>query len=153
MKRIIEIPDKIVKAIQNGEDYRYDIHTAIAQSIPYNPSGDCISREALRKEVTEKVTHTTVDGHLAKNKAIQLIDNAQAVEYTFEEAFQKTVCENRLYCPARPKGEWINHRNDYGHNIADCSLCGKTMQWHDEDGDGVPRYCWYCGAEMKGGTE
>lgn len=49
-----------------------------------------------------------------------------------------------------PKGEWRNHRNDYGHNIADCSLCGKTMQWHDEDGDGVPRYCWYCGAPMKG---
>lgn len=48
------------------------------------------------------------------------------------------------------QGEWINHRNDYGHNIADCSLCGKTMQWHDEDGDGVPKYCWYCGAPMKG---
>ena len=35
MKRIVEIPDKVVEAIQNGEDYRYDIHTAIAQSIPY----------------------------------------------------------------------------------------------------------------------
>lgn len=53
----------------------------------------------------------------------------------------------------RPKGEWINHRNDYGHNIADCSLCGKTMQWHDEDEDGIPRYCWYCGAKMNGGAE
>lgn len=53
----------------------------------------------------------------------------------------------------RPQGEWINHRNDYGHNIADCSLCGKAMQWHDEDGDGIPRYCWYCGASMKGGVE
>ena len=51
---------------------------------------------------------------------------------------------------ARLKGEWINHRNDYGHNIADCSLCGKAMQWHDEDEDGIPRYCWYCGASMKG---
>lgn len=47
-------------------------------------------------------------------------------------------------------GEWINHRNDYGHNIADCSECGKTMQWHDEDEDGIPRYCWYCGAKMGG---
>lgn len=36
MKRIIEIPDKVVEAIQNGEDYRYDIHTAIAQSKPYD---------------------------------------------------------------------------------------------------------------------
>lgn len=49
-----------------------------------------------------------------------------------------------------PQGEWINHRNDYGNNIADCSLCGKAMQWHDEDEDGTPRYCWYCGAKMKG---
>ena len=48
MKRIIEIPDKVVKAIQSGEDYRYDIHTAIAQSVPYNPSGDLISREYLQ---------------------------------------------------------------------------------------------------------
>lgn len=53
----------------------------------------------------------------------------------------------------KTKGEWINHRNDYGHNIADCSLCGKTTQWHDEDEDGIPRYCWYCGASIKGGAE
>jgi len=45
------------------------------------------------------------------------------------------------------KGKWINHRNDHGHNIADCSECGKAMQWHDEDEDGVPRYCWYCGSQ------
>ena len=35
MKLIIDIPEKVVTAIQNGEDYRYDIHTAIAQGIPY----------------------------------------------------------------------------------------------------------------------
>lgn len=51
------------------------------------------------------------------------------------------------------QGEWINHRNDYGHNIADCSECGKARQWHDEDEDGIPRYCWYCGAKMKGGDK
>jgi hypothetical protein len=52
-----------------------------------------------------------------------------------------------------PHGEWINHRNDNGHNIADCSECGKTMQWHDEDEDGIPRYCWYCGAKMERGNK
>lgn len=56
-------------------------------------------------------------------------------------------------CPLKSQGEWINHRNDNGHNIADCSLCGKTTQWHDEDEDGIPRYCWYCGASMKGDAE
>lgn len=34
MRLIIEIPEEIVKAIQNGKDYRYDIHTAIAQGTP-----------------------------------------------------------------------------------------------------------------------
>lgn len=34
MKLIIDIPAKVVKAIQNGKDYRYDIHTAIAQATP-----------------------------------------------------------------------------------------------------------------------
>ena len=35
MKLIIDIPRKVVTAIQNGEDYRYDIHTVIAQGVPY----------------------------------------------------------------------------------------------------------------------
>ena len=56
MKRIIEIPDDVVKAIQNDEDYRYDIHTAIAQSTPYNPTGDLISREALIKWIDDSVS-------------------------------------------------------------------------------------------------
>jgi len=34
MKLIIDIPEEVVTAIQNGEDYRYDIHTAIAQGTP-----------------------------------------------------------------------------------------------------------------------
>ena len=42
MKLIIDIPEKVVTAIQNGEDYRFDIHTAIAQGIPYKerPKGE-----------------------------------------------------------------------------------------------------------------
>lgn len=42
MKLIIDIPEKVVTAIQNGEDYRYDIHTTIAQGIPYEerPQGE-----------------------------------------------------------------------------------------------------------------
>ena len=35
MKLIIDIPKEVVVAIENGLDYRYDIHTAIAQGIPY----------------------------------------------------------------------------------------------------------------------
>ena len=44
MKLIIEIPEKVVTAIQDGKDYRFDIHTAIAQGIPYEerPQGEYI---------------------------------------------------------------------------------------------------------------
>jgi len=51
MKLIIDIPEEIVKAIQNGKDYRYDIHTAIANGTPVLTEGDLISREALKRKL------------------------------------------------------------------------------------------------------
>lgn len=47
---------------------------------------------------------------------------------------------------AERKGKWVNHRNDDGHNIADCNLCGSTLQWFDNDGE--HNYCPNCGARM-----
>ena len=48
---------------------------------------------------------------------------------------------------AEKKGNWINHRNDEGHNIADCDQCGEAMQWFD--GDLKPNYCPNCGSKME----
>ena len=68
-----------------------------------NPTGDCISREALKDiAYINKGNFNTVEG------IREWIDNAQAVEYTFEEAFQKTVCDNKSYCPSRQKGDCEN---------------------------------------------
>ncbi len=52
---------------------------------------------------------------------------------------------------AECKGKWVNHRNDDGHNIADCNLCGSTLQWFDNDGE--HNYCPNCGARMEGEEE
>ena len=52
--------------------------------------------------------------------------------------------------PKKGHAKYIRHVNDNGHNIADCSICGHAMQWHDEDEDGVPRFCWFCGAKIDG---
>ncbi len=49
--------------------------------------------------------------------------------------------------PERKTGKWINHRNDDGHNIADCDQCGNALQWFD--GDIKPKYCPICGAKME----
>lgn len=75
--------------------------------------------------------------------------NAPTVEYTFEEAFQKTVCENRLYCPARPKGKWKETGYETGalgitYRQTQCSNCG----WEQA----MPmwlNFCANCGADMR----
>ena len=158
MKLIIDVDEKLVcEGFERPftEEERNILIRAIGNGRTYNPSGDAISREALRETISgmdfdfgDYYDHTDE----IIDRVCEKIDNAESVEtYTdtdlIEENKKGFNMARRLY--ARPKGEWINHRNDCGHNIADCSLCGKTMQWHDEDGDGVPRYCWYCGADMR----
>lgn len=59
-----------------------------------------IDADALKEEVNKKNV-------VGRFNTLVLIDNAPTVEYTFEEAFQKTVCKNKLYCPKRPKGEYV----------------------------------------------
>lgn len=81
----------------------------------------------------------------------RLDDNGKTLVLTDKKGYTRAV--KLLPYEERRIGRWINHRNDNGHNIADCSLCGKATQWHDEDEDGIPRYCWYCGASMKGDAE
>ena len=67
-----------------------------------------IDADAL-KQVVEQVnkTYTEMSANELGYDILGLIDNAPTVELTFEEAFQKTVCKNKLYCPQRPQGEWI----------------------------------------------
>lgn len=94
MQLIINLPEKVMTAIQNGEDYRYDIHTAIAQGIPYEerPQGDLISRKALIREIGR--TDEWYKGRTICN----IIDNAPTA-------------------PDRPQGEWVR-KEDVIHSIA-----------------------------------
>ena len=138
------VPDMFGTDIVNGM-------IAIQNGTPYNPSGDLISRSDL-----QNLTCGIIDEESNIHQVVLLADinNAPTVVVDckncdgYEAGYSAGVRDTE-----RPHGAWINHRNDCGHNIADCSLCGKTMQWHDEDEDGVPRYCWYCGADMRGKEE
>ena len=83
------------------------------------------------------------------SEIVAVIDNVPTVEYTFEEAFQKTVCEQRLYCPERPTGEWIvgeymDCRSDILPKYT-CPFCGEVA-YRKYD------FC-HCGADMRGGRE
>ena len=102
-----------------------------------------IDADALKEAVNKKKV-------VGRFNTIMLIDNAPIVPLPdLKDGYKQAIIDGKTNY-SRPQGEWINHRNDNGHNIADCSLCGKATQWHDEDEDGIPRYCWYCGANMKG---
>ena len=107
-------------------------------------NNDLISREALKKEFGS-------DEWYKGRTVCAIIDNAPTVEYTFEEAFQKTVCEQKLYCPKRPQGEWIDegqYAENYGEHAYRCKECGYHIITHPnmlfEN-----RYCKNCGAKMK----
>lgn len=127
----------------NPEDIKWEVH------------GDLISREALKKSIKSYADDQYAENeYLGEYAIMDIIDKAPTVEYTFEEAFQKTVCEQKLYCPQRPKGEWKETGYETGalgitYRQTQCSNCGwehaLPMWWN---------FCPNCGAEMrKGGAE
>lgn len=100
-----------------------------------------ISREAL-KEKAETVT--LWNGEVRRFVSYETIDNVPTVEYTFEEAFQKTVCANRLFCPARPKGEWIFRKDPIYGGYYRYSECGEVEK-------AEKNFCPNCGSDMRRG--
>lgn len=173
MKLIIDIPEEVVTAIQNGEDYRYDIHTTIAQGIPYESSGDLISREALKQMMPAPIEDEYKRVH-------QIIDNAPSVplpneqiipdipkDYLYDtETTEFYVYRNKYtgkeihivknppsyILDKRPQGEWIGNAFDEHY----CNRCGHPALWEEEPDDYYEvqsRFCPNCGADMKGGKE
>ena len=101
------------------------------------------------KEIIEY--QQTINPKLSVYDVIKLVDNAPTVDFTFEETFQKTICENRMYCPARPTGEWINIKNRKGWLHLTCSCCSyNDVKCTISD---IPKFCPNCGAKMKGEKE
>ena len=104
-----------------------------------------IDADALKERVNRTIDYAVDEFDKGYNigiqKAVELIDNAPTVEpicnqIAWEQGYESGLAQGKS---ERPQGEWINHRNDYGHNIADCSLCGKAMQWHDEELNNITR--------------
>ena len=92
MKLIIDIPYEAYYTFKSdlGKGNLNALAEIVANGKPYEerPQGDSISREALKKEVTEKVHFTTVDGHIVYHKILKLIDSASPVpqgEFNLDE--------------------------------------------------------------------
>lgn len=122
----------------------------VADSKPYNTTGDTISREALIREIGR------TDEWYKGRSICDIIDNAQAVEIdeqTYKDAYDQGYADGwkeRYGEPdGRPKGKWIITREEQGP----CGIIYKTRkcnQCYWENSLLIPRnFCPKCGADMR----
>ena len=137
-------------------------HTALTLAIKAleNPTGDCISREALKEAISSTMEQATkvgimVDADYLWGLLNYAIDNAPTVEMNalpkihydrgFIAGYEKGKAEGILKAETRPQGEWIEY-NATGKKQYMCSECGMK-----EKNPKIARYCYWCGAEMRKG--
>ena len=124
MKYIIEIDSKILEDAKAGYVRLGEIADAVkTTATPYNPTGDCISREALRKTICgmdfdfgDYYDHTDE----IINRICEKIDNAQSVEaFTKEDmagAYNEGyACGGRE--SKRPQGDLISREALKEHKV------------------------------------
>lgn len=111
-----------------------------------NVTGDLIGRSALKESIRKRLGISSLKYLTEQEKVIvDEIDKAPLVEYTFEEAFQKTVCEQRLYCPERSQGEWIIKPKENSQSaILICNKCNHFIPITIDN-----NFCPNCGADMR----
>lgn len=99
MKLIIDVPEEEYKAIKDYPNvYNSELHKAIANGTPYNPSGDLISREALLDQID------TTDWDNVRT----LVEDAQTVEPICPYLSNDDVKQPCLNSPCeRPQGKLI----------------------------------------------
>ena len=160
------------------EEYRKIIEKhctdAIRQGKPCNSTEDCISRKALQEEFKRIYRCAETTEQLA-NTMEEAIDNAPTVKHSllplaseadgaYMRGFEAGKVEGFIKGMAyRPKGRWV-YEKDTVNSVFRCSNCGRFYT-HDvfvkEDDDrytrlereDANRFCWHCGADMRGDTE
>lgn len=165
MELIVNIPDDIAKGIRGENEcevepreivrsFQATVAEAIANGIPYNPSGDCISREALKEDLAKEIKTNDMGLWL---KILLVIDNAQTVplpneQIAWEQGYEAGLAQGKQ---DRPKGEWIDegqYAEGHSEHAYICKECGyqivekPSMIFEN-------RFCKYCGADMRGGAE
>lgn len=136
---------------------------------PYNPTGDCISREDLKedfksrlalcnewiekaKDKETKIRASAVKSYIAE--VIMTIDNAPTVDIKDELAGaynEGYMCGSREAEKARPQGEWIPVNPDCrGYpEYFKCSICGAYIYPSGAEKELDYNGCPYCFADMR----
>lgn len=107
--------------------------------------GDLISRSALKN----KFISTISVGRLEFEDIINLIDNAPTVpQPDFKAGYKQAILDGKTNF-SRPQGEWIRSIHWDGTTNWYCSECGKKL----EHGLTIEKFCYKCGADMRGKEE
>lgn len=153
MKLIIECTEQTYsecKKISGLSETAY----VIAHGTPYNPTGDLISREALKEAIEE--VEDNYDGYepndLGKfmSKVYDLIDNAQTVDlWQMRQEATENALKKAEALYGRTKGEWEVVHTATGEVKCKCNQCQHYIKIGDDK-----NFCPNCGADMrKGGAE
>lgn len=156
MELIIKISDELfnifkkhgIDAFNYFNEYDKDqIAIAIAHSIHYNPTGDCISREALKEKIDKKALDLANGGMIFVKSINHIIDNAPPVPLPdFKAGYKQAILDGKTNF-SRPQGEWIFKTKStfpqYQPDEFECSSCKQvsTQKYN---------FCPYCGADMRG---
>lgn len=163
MKLIIDIEKDYYEMLKYNVEHgqKYKPFEIIANGTPYNPSGDCISREALKKH---KFTTQMANGAEIEDIEVvplDVIDNAPTVpqvtvftETADETAVADLKAELQNVIETRPQGEWYYGEDECGQDGWFCSECNFFVPWYyqyyEKDINFIREYkaCPHCLAEM-----
>ena len=140
IKRLVEIDEKLLNKIKDSDnmgfavvqDYTHAIADLLANSEPYDNSGDLISREALRAAFHKRIYYFNKSSW---DEANSLLDSEPSVEM-------------------RPQGKWNNDKC----SVCGCDPIRDFTEPAGLDGgswiSAPMKFCPNCGADMrKGGAE
>lgn len=147
-------------------EFEHDFNEILDLAISaLNPTGDLISREALKDEVIKhaeyyadrtKEDRYNVGYTECACEILDFIDNAPPVKFSLlpadeskEEAYMRGYEHGKIEgiikgMAYRPKGKWVDtgDKAEYWSEEYQCSICGAKDHWHN--------YCPSCGADMRG---
>lgn len=159
MKRVIDVSEMLYETCSRlvSEGDPRPSESCIANSEPYGPQGDRISREALKSALNYIYDCAYIESKSKEgivSDIIAEIDNAPTIESDNELKEKIELCKNayRIMSDAfecevtkntRPTGEWRVRLDDDGVTYHFyCSCCGREVQV-------ITDYCPYCGAKME----